>query len=511
VRKLNRSSRREVFAGAAVFGGLVAAGARPAAAAAGRFSHEVVARQAYALAARPYAAPDVSLPPKLANIDYGVYASLRFQPDRALWRAEGLPFQVQFFPRGYLYRPRIDIYEVAQGRARPVGYSSDLFANAGLDQSCFPPDLGFSGFRLHAPINSPDLFEEFAVFQGASYFRGVARGQVYGLSGRGLALGSGEANEEFPYFKSFWLERPDPGAKSMVVHALLDSPSVAGAYQFRIRPGSETVFDVEATLYPRRTLSNVGVAPMSSMFYLGGVDHYRRPDPRVAVHDSQGLEMWAGSGERFWRPVDNPSALDRDGFADRLPRGFGLMQRTRRPEDFRDSQQYERRPSLWVEPLPVPGGAAWSQGDVSLVEIPTTDANADNIAAFWRPGQPWAAGAAQRLRYRLHWGWDGPDEPRLARVHDTHRSGPQGLRFQIDFRPPEGARLDPATLGIDARTSAGVVRNAAVEFAPTPEVPGAARLSFDLDPGLASLADLRAHLTQAKSPASETWLYRWKL
>ncbi len=468
------------------------------------FGPDTVRNLAKARAARPYVPPETRLPTRLATIDYGDYANLHFQADKALWRAEGLPFQVQFFPRGYLYNARIDIFEVADGRARPIAFALDLFNNAGLSTDVFPPDLGFSGFRLHHPLNNKD-YEEFAVFQGASYFRAVGRGEVYGQSARGLSIGSGAPGEEFPDFRVFWLERPAPGATSVVVNALLDSPAATGAFRFRIQPGDETVFDVEATIYPRRDIANVGLAPASSMFFLGDINRFRTGATRSPVHDSQGLEIWNGRDERLWRPLDNPPQLEADAFQDHSPRGFGLMQR-RRPPDPDDPQAYQRRPDLWVEPR-----GRWGPGAVELIDIPTTDANADNVTAFWRPKAPLKAGSANRIDYRLTWGQRGPHEPREPRVIDSRRSGPDGRHIDIEYRSADGARLDPGELQSEISTSAG--RIAASTITPAHD-DGAVVLGFDLDPGAAQAADLRAALTRKASasvwrPASEIWLYRW--
>jgi glucans biosynthesis protein len=466
------------------------------------FGPDTVRSLAKALAARPYAPPDTRLPAKLANIDYGDYANLHFQAEKALWRAEGLPFQVQFFPRGYLYRAHIDIFEVADGRARPIAFALDLFNNAGLSSDVFPPDLGFSGFRLHHPINNKD-YEEFAVFQGASYFRAVGRGEVYGLSARGLSIGSGEPGEEFPDFRVFWLERPEPGATSVVVQALLDSPSATGAFRFRIQPGDETVFDVEATIYPRRDIANAGLAPVSSMFFLGDINRFRTGAKRSPVHDSQGLEIWNGRDERLWRPLDNPPELTADAYLDHSPKGFGLMQR-RRPPDEDDPQAYQRRPDLWIEPR-----GRWGAGAVNLVDITTTDANADNVTAFWRPSAPLRAGAAVKVAYRLTWGQHGPHEPRAPRVIDSRRSGPDGRHIDIEYRAVDGAPIDPAGLQSEISTSAGRIAASTIGRAASDGGDGAVVLGFDLDPGAAPTADLRAVLTYKGRPASETWLYRW--
>jgi len=490
--------------GAVALGGLTSAPSARAEPASTPFNNDTVPALARALAAKPYVPADSSIPAKLAEVDYAVYAKLQFEATKALWRKDGLPFQVQFFPRGYLYRPRVDIFEVIGDRSRPVAYAPDLFNDGGLDATSFPPDLGFSGFRLHAPINDPD-FEEFAVFQGASYFRAVAKGQVYGLSARGLAIGAGEPHEEFPQFTTYWLERPSLGAKSLVIHALLNSPSIAGAYRFRIEPGAATVFDIEAVLFPRRDIDDAGIAPMSSMFFLGDINRYRMNARAGTIHDSHGLEMWNGAGERLWRPLENPKALEVDAFADKHMRGFGLVQRDQRADHYHDVQQYERRPSLWIEPQ-----GDWGEGRVELLEIPSTDANADNMAAYWRQNRPLRAGSAQKLRYRMTWGKESPVEPKLARVFDTGRFGDQGGRYEIVFR--SASPLDPAALSADVTTTAGRIANTKLTALPVDGTYpgwGAVKLSFELDPGEASLCELRAHLLRSGAVESETWLYRW--
>jgi glucans biosynthesis protein len=504
--------RRDVVHGGLALAGAVwtrdvSAQSLPPAPAGAPFGPDTVRRLAKARAARPYSPPDTRMPAKLATIDYADYANLHFQADHALWRAQGLPFQVQFFPRGYLYSARIDIFEVADGRARPIAFALDQFNDVSLSRDMFPPDLGFSGFRLHHPINNKD-YEEFAVFQGASYFRAVGKGEVYGLSARGLSIGSGAPGEEFPDFRTFWLERPALEATSVGVWALLDSPAATGAFHFRRQPGERTVFDVEAIIYPRRDIANVGLAPMSSMFFLGDINRFRTGATRSPIHDSQGLEIWNGRDERLWRPLDNPPQLEADAFEDHSPKGFGLMQR-RRPPDPDDPQAYQRRPDLWVEPR-----GAWGRGAIDLVDITTTDANADNVTAFWRPKAPLKAGSTLHIAYRLTWGQTGPHEPDLPRVIDSRRSGPDGRHMEIEYRAADGAPLDPAGLQSEISTSAGRIAGSTIGHASGGtddgrDAPQSIVLGFDLDPGAAPAADLRAVLTRQGRPVSEVWLYRW--
>ena len=74
------------------------------------------------------------------------------------------------------------------------------FGPAEIARSQLPDDAGFSGLRIHAPVNEPEMSSRiFLVFQGASYFRGKAKGQTYGLSARGLAIDTAQpVGEEFP-------------------------------------------------------------------------------------------------------------------------------------------------------------------------------------------------------------------------------------------------------------------------------------------------------------------------
>ena len=236
--------------------------------------------------------------------------------------------------------------------------------------------------------------DEFLVFQGASYFRAVARGQQYGLSARGLAVRTARAEgEEFPAWTDFWIERPAEKAERIVIHAILQSRSVVGAYTFAARPGNDTVIDVDATLFARTELTAFGIAPLTSMFLFDSSNRARFDDYRSAVHDSDGLQIVNGRGERIWRPLANPASLQISAFIDDSPKGFGLLQRKRSFEDFEDAEAlYNKRPSLWVEPK-----GQWGPGHVELVEIPSEREIHDNVVAYWQPKVPIAAGSEGQL------------------------------------------------------------------------------------------------------------------
>lgn len=477
-------------------------GAGAARAAAGPFGDDALRAIARDLAARPYVAPSVDLPPALAKLDYDAYRDVRFDPAQALWRAEGLPFQLQFFHRGGLFREQVEIHEVRDGRAVPIAYSPRQFDFKRGAPKGLRPDLGFAGFRIHTRLNRPDYFDEVAVFLGATYFRAVAKGMLYGLSARGLAIGAGAPGEEFPRFSAFWIERPAPGARSLRLWALMDGPSCTGAFTFLITPGETTTFDVAARVFPRVDIANAGVAPLTSMFLYAGDAGRRFDDFRPQVHDSDGLQMINGAGERLWRTLANPATVQASAFKDHDPQGYGLFQRERRYDAYQDLEaRYELRPSLWVEPR-----GAWGPGEVRLVELPARTEYEDNIGAFWTPAAPLRAGKEASFAYRLHWGAD-PMPARLARVVQA-RSGAgtrEGWRrFVLDLDLPAAAAVD--SLRAQVTATGGQVRE--INLHSNPETRGA-RLSFELDPAGARTAELRAVLTQAGKPASEVWLYRW--
>jgi len=370
-----------------------------------------------------------------------------------------------------------------------------------------PDNLGFAGFRIHYPLNTPSYFDELCVFLGASYFRAVAKGQAYGLSARGFADGTGDPKgEEFALFRAFWLEKPQPGMTSVVVHALLDSPSLTGAFRFTIRPGDETIFDVESALFPRVQITESGIAPLTGMFYFGPNDRQHVDDAREAAHDSEGLSMWNGHGQQLWRPLVNPLDLQFSAFSDTAPKGFGLMQRSRAFSAYEDlALNYEKRPSLWIEPI-----GDWGDGAVDLVELPTPNEVNDNIVAFWRPKAPLNAGGEYNFTYRMHWCWDNASPTPLARVAQTRIGATpdkKGRFVMIDFAGDAVASLPAdAKLHADLGTTTGDIRNVVV--VPNPAIKGW-RITFEFYPGSARIAELHCALASEQATLSEGWIYRW--
>lgn len=398
------------------------------------------------LANKPFVAPNPdSLPGWMTGLSYDQYRDIRFNPNQALWAADHLPFRAMFFHPGYQFREPVILNEFTSSHQQQIRLAEAYFNYGPLIQQHgeLPPDGGFAGFRLHTQLNQPEVFDELIVFQGASYWRAVGKNQHYGLSARGIAIDTGvdQVKEEFPAFREFWLKKPDAQDTHARVYALLDGPSYVGAYAFRIHPGNETIVDVKAVLFVRRAVQRLGIAPMSSMFWFGENSRRRYDDFRPEVHDSDGLAIRMGSGERLWRPINNDSGkLELSFFSMEKCAGFGLLQRDRRFAAYEDTEAaYHRRPSLWIEPT-----SDWGSGRVMLMEIPTQNEFTDNVVALWEPSTTPQPGERLEFSYKQHWTMD-PDPSQAGGYVVATRTGvhdwqPEQRTVVVEF---EGTQLTP--------------------------------------------------------------------
>lgn len=469
-------------------------------------------------ASQPFDANGDTLPASLRALSYDQLRDIRFRPEQALWRAEQLPFEAQFFHLGHLQTAPVQVHEIdPDGSTRPRPYrSADFdFGNNRLDASAWG-DVGHAGFRLHHALNTPLYKDELLVFQGASYFRALGAGQQYGLSARGLAIDTvGGQREEFPRFTRFWLERPQPGAQTATVYALLESPRSTGAYRFTVRPGTETVMTVQVRLFLRPgagPVATLGLAPLTSMFFSG--ENQPRPgDFRPEVHDSDGLMLHSGEGEWLWRPLQNPKSPLVSSFSTRQPRGFGLMQRDRQFDRFEDLEaRYERRPSAWVRPL-----GDWGPGRVELVQLPARDETEDNIVAYWVPEQLPAPGQPLDFSYELAWQGDAQQRPPSAWVTQSRRGfgystlsaaeQASQVQFVLDFAGPALETL-PADAPVRAVVSSDANGRVIEQIAYPNPVTRSWRVTLRVQRlDAARPLELRAFLQHHQDAVSETWTH----
>ncbi|MBU2955582.1 glucan biosynthesis protein G [Marinobacter sp. F3R08] len=477
------------------------------------FDFEEVIEKAEALSRESYQSPSQA-PDFLRNLDYPAYQSIRFKPEESLWHSGQSPFQVMMIPQGNFYAHPVKLHEIDGSGVKPVAFDKTDFdyPNPELEKR-IPADLGYAGIKLTFPLDGDDAQNQFMVFGGASYFRAVGKGQQFGLSGRGIAVDTGlPSGEEFPTFTEIWLERPAADSKSMVVYGLLDGPSLTGAYRFVIQPGENTQVRVTSELFFRDDIQQLGLAPLTSMFYYG--ENTVRPEGewRPQVHDSDGLLVHDGqSGEWLWRPLVNPSQLQLSFHEVDKLNGFGLIQRDQAFHKFEDSEaRYDLRPSAWVEPA-----EAWGAGSVVLVEIPSGAETNDNIAAFWKPDQEVKGGESRRFAYDLTFG--GPEITRHPSgqavntfLGDGNRTGggdePGAYRLIVDFQGDKLRALgaeDPVVSQVTGGKGVEVMEHF-VEYVDASDV---WRLSILAKPAANEPLAVRGFLSLDDQPLTETWTY----
>ncbi|WP_119156881.1 glucan biosynthesis protein G [Caldimonas tepidiphila] len=473
------------------------------------FGFDDLARRAERLARQPHRPTAAALPLELKELSYDQYRDIRFRPERALWRREGLPFELMFFHLGKFATDPVRINEITpQGEVRHIAFDRADFdyGRNRLDPQSWG-DLGFAGFRVHYPVNTPEYKDEVVVFLGASYFRAVGREQRYGLSARGLAIDTvGGQGEEFPRFTEFWIERPASGADSLSFLALLESPRATGAYRFVLRPGKPTELEVQSRVFLRGPVATLGIAPLTSMFMYGEnqplAGHFR-PE----VHDSDGLSIASADGEWLWRPLLNPSRTQVNSFAMRGIRGFGLMQRDRAFPSYEDVEaRYELRPSAWVEPL-----NDWGPGRVELVQLPTPDETNDNIVAYWVPERLPAPGRPLEMNYRLRWqGREDQRPPNGWTVQTRTGRGfeepaPGEHQYIVDFAGPALDAL-PGDAGVEPVVSVGPNARLLERNAYRNDAAGGWRMTLRVQRLDASQpVELRAFLQRGADALTETW------
>lgn len=486
-----------------------AGGANAAPAAAEPFGFEDVAALAADRARQVYEQPVAEQVGSFADLSYDQYRAIRYKREHDPFKGNAL-FGMDLLPPGSIFYEPVNISIVRGGVPQQIAFDPALLD---FDPSQFPDgadlaekgDMGWSGFRLRTILNRPGVMDEFLVFQGATYFRAVARGTLYGLSGRGLAIKTGSPDgEEFPLFTDFWIEEPEAGNERIRIYALLDSKSVAGAYQFDVNPGAVTLIQTRVALFPRVDLQNTGLAPLTSMFWFSPASRRQVDDYRPAVHDSDGLQIHTGAGQALWRTLGAHKTLQVSSFVDNNPRGFGLVQRNRDFDDYQDAEaMYHLRPSAWIQP-----DENWGEGEVRLVEIPVDNEFNDNIVTYWIPKEPLARDKRHDFRYRLTFAPLPANDLPLAKVLQVRTGRSVNVAAvrscMVDF---DLALFRDKLPESRVTTSAGKIAHAYLR--PLPEE-GVLRLAIEFEPGDATLAELQAVLIDAEGVAlSETWMARW--
>jgi glucans biosynthesis protein len=482
------------------------------------FSFEGLKARARSLAAAAYIGPQRPAPDIVGKINYEAWGQIAFDMNYAL-NADGPGrFPVSFFHLGMFFQKAVEMNVVEGSIAREIIYDQSYFTiPADSIARKLPQGAGFAGLRIQEPkCGALDWRKnDWVAFLGAAYFRAIGALRQYGLSARAAAIDVAVAGkpEEFPDFTKFYIDGADSG-DSLTIYALLEGPSLAGACRFVMTRGKGVIMDIEQALFLRADIARFGLAPLTSMYWFSETKKETAIDWRPEIHDSDGLAIWTGTGERIWRPLNNPPRIVTSSFGDENPRGFGLLQRDRNFDHYLDGVYYDRRPSLWVEPQ-----GRWGKGALQLVEIPTDDEIHDNVVAMWVPESPATAGSETTLSYRLYWEADEPFPSDLARVVATRLGNggqpglprPKGVRkFMVEFSGPPLVNL-PFGVRPEAVlwASRGTFSYVFTEAVPD-DAPGHWRAQFDFTAGDGpDPVEMRLFLRQGDRILSETWMFQY--
>jgi glucans biosynthesis protein len=475
------------------------------------FSFDDVVAIAEAMARGNYLSAVPTVPRELTALNYDQLREIRWKNERTLWRKDGLPFQVRFYHLGGASHRPVQIYALPDSATEPLRYSPDFFHfGNNTFKERFPETLGYAGFRVHYPLNKPDVLDELVSFLGASYFRALPKDVNWGASARGLAIDTAvnKRDEEFPTFTKFWLKRPDRFGKHMTVYALLESKSVTGAYQFDIYPGPETRMPVKAVLFFRKKNEHVGFAPLTSMFWFGENTSNTFGDFRPEVHDSDGLLIERSTGEWVWRPLAWAKQTQFNVFEDDHPKGFGLFQRDRDFNHYQDLEAvYHKRPSIWVEPV-----WGFDKGAVKLIQLATKNEYMDNVVAFWTPSKPPPLLQPVRVEYVLRWISEAEDLPPIGRCISTRVDDQDKAyyrHFFLEFAAPAQSPWiaeDVPTAECSSSTGAQLT-DVKVEWN---DFNKTWRVSFlTSTPENNRPHELLCRLMRDGKPVTETWTYTW--
>ncbi len=474
------------------------------------FGQNSVADEARERAGKPFKASSAELPDFFAKLEFDQFLDIKRKRESLIWADDNVGFAIEPLHRGSIFSGEMVLQIVENGSEKRLSYRREDYDFGKLKPPGEAASLGFSGFRVLRTDGKGNR-EEVAVFQGACFYKAIAEHQMPGITARALALRVGDPKgEEVPRLVSAWIEKPTRAKNALVVHALLDSPSLSGAFRFTLRPGEATIVDTECTLFTRVAIDHFGLGAMQATYLFGPMDRRRSEDIRPGVYEVSGLQMLSGRKEWIWRPISNRDTLQVSAFVDENPAGFGLLQRDREFFRFLDDEQFwHQRPSVWIEPI-----GEWGKGSVTLAEIPADSQLNQNIVAYFRPREPLAANSETNFAYRQFWCWTPPERPNLAMTTTSRLGRAYGApansrrrRVLVEFTgdifgedKPQDEIRPRASCYSGTITS---VRTTLIKERKT------MRVQFEFDPGQSNQSELRLDLALRDTAVTETWLYRW--
>lgn len=475
---------------------------------------ETVAEEAAGLidkAPRPRAE---KLSKALLELSYDDYRNIRFRPSEALWWNDPSRFRVEFFHLGHIFHDPVEIFEYTDSHVQRIPFREEAF---NYDQSSYKPGFfsapeNHAGVRIKYPLNQNDVYDDLIVFLGASYFRALGPGQTYGLSLRGLSMNTLGDQEDFPRFTKLWLKKPKESDKQLRVLALLEGEKVTGAYRFDINCNGITEIDVKQRLFFRNGgASDVGIAPITSMFVFGENSARKFGDWRPEVHDSDGVLIHRGENDWLWHPMENLPGRFHKSFQTEAIEGFGLLQRDRNFAHYKDLEaNYEKRPSAWVTPQ-----GEWPDGKIVLYTFETISEATDNVTLFWKPDLEADYKGPLDLSYKISLRLKDPNHT-LAKVVETrigHRTLDASARtLLLEFARPEAITPEEIPM-LKAKFETPGLEQLEPPVIQYNSIENRIRLFVNVRTPEAEASyqnyDLNAQLFHEDAPVSEKWSYTW--
>ena len=464
---------------------------------------EYVQKQAELLSKKSYIEP-IKIKNDLTTNEYG---QITFNPSKALWMSESLPFRLELFHLGHTYDTPTNINEFKGLYSQDIRFTNDLFNFGTLDQNSIDnaKDMeGYAGLKILCQLNKPGQFDELISFLGNEKFRALGRYNIYGLYAAPLLSRGANDKINMAHYTEFWLGKPEPKANSITIYAIADSPEATTALQYEISPGNDTNIKVKSTIYPRANSISVGIAPMSTLYFFGTNTLADYKSCYSQFHYSDGFIM-SSEDNTVYQPLENYTQLVVNELKVTNIKYFGLAQRDRNYDHYQTPFiALHLMPSLWITP-----DNNWQNGKVVLAETPVNNTNALNIYTFWVPEEKLCQGKAYSYNYTMHWATNEPDTG-VGYVSST-KVGMEGdnICFSVKFTSNVLKKL-PAVANITANTTVSTnskIINTKIQKDPFDNQ--WITLITVSKPATTTPISLSCTLINENNPITETWTYKW--
>ena len=473
-----------------------------------QIDYKYICKQAESISKEGYSEPS-KIDNNLSSAEYG---QVTFNSAKELWREGKLPYRLEFYHLGYMYNSPVVLNEFKGDYSQELRFTNDLFNFGNLDQQrtdyIKTLNQGYSGFKILCQLNRPGQFDELISFLGNSRFRALGRYNIYGVYATAFLTKGQDGGIEIGHFSDYWLGKPSDSSTNLTIYAIADASDAVSAYKFEISQGDTCAIKVSQTVYPRKELYGIGIAPMSSVYMFGKSSKKSFGSYYPEMHFSDGLVVKTDDNCIF-QPLENYSKTVLSEFATKNLKYFGLFQRNRNYEDYQTPfSPMHLMPNLWIAP-----SGNWGEGKVELVQVPANNIDSLNIYAFWTPKDKLTPEKSYTFEYTMNWSMNEPDST-LGHVVST-RAGTVNntTTFSIKFTGDNLQKLSAVT-----NLTPNIKIDGNAKLTGVPQIlkdpyDNAWRVLIPVtntnDPAKSNIATINCTLFDAKVPVSETWSYKW--